>query len=122
MPDIFEYLRYTANLIAGSRFGNQIILKVGSVLLSKLIECGREDLFRFTRDLDIHCDKKEVWMDFYTNIESVLNINDRGYIYKITKRRSQVVWTARLLFVQRLPRLRLCFLKPPGTFRRKAAM
>lgn len=89
MPDIFEYLRYTANLIAGSRFGNQIILKGGSVLLSKLIECGREDLFRLTRDLDIHCDKKEVWMDFYTNIESVLNINDRGYIYKITKRRSQ---------------------------------
>lgn len=82
MPDTFEYLRYTANLIAGSRFGNQIILKDGSVLLSKLIKCGGEDLFRLTRDLDIHCNKKEVWMDFYTNIESVLNINDREIFIK----------------------------------------
>lgn len=62
MENMFEYLRYTANLIADSRFASQIILKGGSVLLSKLIECGREDLFRLTRDLDIHCNKKEVWM------------------------------------------------------------
>ena len=48
-----------------------------------------ENIFGLTRDLDIHCNKKEVWIDFYTNIESVLNMNDRGYIYKITKRRSQ---------------------------------
>lgn len=34
MPDIFEYLRYTANLIAESGFRNQIISKGGSVLLS----------------------------------------------------------------------------------------
>lgn len=46
--DIYEYLKYTANLIAQSRFGNKLILKGGSVLMSKLIECGRPDLGRLT--------------------------------------------------------------------------
>ena len=88
MQDIYEYLRYTANLISMSRFGNKLILKGGSVLISKLIECDRMDLYRLTSDLDIHCDKKEVWVDFYTNIESILNNNDRNYFYRIIKRRS----------------------------------
>lgn len=83
------YLRYTANLISQSRFRNKMILKGGSVLISKLIECGREDLYRLTSDLDIHCDKKEVWIDFYNNIEDILNNNSAGYIYKIIKRRSE---------------------------------
>ena len=83
MQDIYEYLRYTANLIAASEFGNQLVLKGGSVLIYKLIECNRLDLYRLTTDLDIHCDKKEVWIAFYTNIENILNNNDRNYIYKI---------------------------------------
>ena len=69
----YYYLRITANLIAQSRFKNKMILKGGSVLMSKLTECNREDLYRLTRDLDIHCDKREVWIDFYTNIEKILN-------------------------------------------------
>lgn len=89
MEDIYEYLRYTANLISQSHFHNKMILKGGSVLISKLIECGREDLYRLTSDLDIHCDKKEVWIEFCNNIEDILNKNDRGYVYRITKRRSE---------------------------------
>lgn len=89
MEDIYEYLRYTANIISQSHFKNKMILKGGSVLISKLIEYGREDLYRLTGDLDIHCDKKEVWMDFCNNIESILNKNDAGYVYKIIKRRSE---------------------------------
>lgn len=88
MQDIYEYLRYTANLISDSVFGNQLILKGGSVLVSKLIECGRSDLYRLTSDLDIHCEKAEVWVSFYQNIEHILNNNDRGYVYNIIKRRS----------------------------------
>ena len=90
MQDIYEYLRYTANLIAASEFGNQLVLKGGSVLISKLIECNRLDLYRLTTDLDIHCDKKEVWIAFYTNIENILNNNDRNYIYRVEKRRSEI--------------------------------
>lgn len=82
MQAIYEYLRYTANLISTSPFGNKLILKGGSVLISKMIECGKEDL-------DIHCDKTEIWVAFYNNIENILNNNDRGYVYKIIKRRSQ---------------------------------
>lgn len=88
MEDIYGYLRYTANLIADSRFGDKLILKGGSVLMSKLIECDRQDLMRITRDIDIHCDKKDLWIDFYTNIEAILNNNNQGLIYKIIKRRS----------------------------------
>lgn len=87
--DIFEYLAYTANLISRSSFGNKMILKGGTALMSKLIECGRTDLRRLTRDLDIHCDNKEVWVNFCTNIENILNNNSMGYVYKITKRRSK---------------------------------
>lgn len=42
MDDIYGYLRYTANLISQSHFHNKMILKGGSVLISKLIECGRK--------------------------------------------------------------------------------
>lgn len=86
--DIFEYLAYTANLISRSYFGNKLILKGGTALMSKLIECNRTDLSRLTGDLDIHCNNKEVWINFYTNIETILNNNNMGYVYKITKRRS----------------------------------
>ena len=44
--------------------------------ISKLIECGREDLYRLTSDLDIHCDKKEVWIEFCNDIEDILNIRE----------------------------------------------
>lgn len=89
MQDIYEYLRYTANIIAASEFGKKMILKGGSVLISKLIECGRMDLYRLTSDLDIHCDKAAVWVDFYTNIEAILNKNDRNYVYRLVRRRSE---------------------------------
>jgi len=88
IEDIYNYLVHTANLIAQSTFGDKMILKGGSVLISKMIENSRLDLYRKTTDLDIHCDKKEVWIDFYTNIESILNNNNFGYVYKIIDRRS----------------------------------
>lgn len=89
MRDIFEYLIYTANLISKSYFGNKLILKGGSVLMSKLIEYNRTDLYRQTTDIDIHCNSKETWINFCNNIENILNNNDRGYKYKIVKRRSE---------------------------------
>lgn len=89
IEDIYSYLRYTSNLISKSQFRNLIVLKGGSVLRSKLIECNRLDLDRLTYDIDIHCDRKEVWIKFYSTIESILNQNDAGYKYRIISRRSQ---------------------------------
>jgi domain of unknown function (DUF1814) len=89
LDDIYKYLVDTANLISQSRFSDKMILKGGSVLISKIIENSRLDLYRKTTDLDIHCDKREVWINFYTNIESILNSNKLGYVYKIIDRRSQ---------------------------------
>lgn len=86
--DVYEYLVKTANLISNSYFGNKMILKGGSVLISRMIENNRIDLYRRTHDLDIHCDKREVWIKFYTEIESILNNNNFGYVYKIVDRRS----------------------------------
>lgn len=88
MDDIYKYLVDTVNLISQSRFGNKMILKGGSVLISKMIENSRMDLYRKTTDIDIHCDKKEVWIDFYTNIEAILNSNNFGYVYTLSDRRS----------------------------------
>lgn len=86
--NIYEYLRITANLISESRFGNKMVLKGGSALMSKLIELGRQDLIRATRDIDIHCNRLDIWVDFYTNIEDILNNNSLGLKYKLIKRRS----------------------------------
>lgn len=86
--DIYKYIQATAMLIGQSRFRYLIALKGGAALNAILTENGREDLGRLTSDIDIHCDSKRVWIDFYTNIEQILNQNDLGYVYKITDRRS----------------------------------
>ena len=85
---IYEYLVYTVDLIAASRFGSKLVMKGGTALMSMLVECGRKELMRNTTDIDIHCNHKDVWVDFYSNIESILNNNDSGFVYKVTRRRS----------------------------------
>ena len=77
----YSYIITTANLIGNSRFGDKLILKGGSALISKIIEQRRISL-------DMHCDKREVWIDFYNNIEEILNNNSLGYVYTIIDRRS----------------------------------
>jgi len=89
IDDIFNYLVDTIKLISTSTFGDKMILKGGSVLISKMIENDRSDMYRKTSDIDIHCDKKELWIDFYKNIESILNNNSLGYKYKMIHRRSE---------------------------------
>lgn len=86
--DIFNYLCYTANLIADSEYGNKFILKGDSVLMSRMLELNRPDLYRLTSGLDIHCDKQEVWDKFYNEVVGLLNNNDRGYEYSLIKKRS----------------------------------
>lgn len=86
--DIFKYLCYTANLIADSEYGNKFILKGDSVLVTRVLELNRPDLYRLTSDLDIHCDKQEVWDRFCSEVVDLLNNNDRGYEYYLVKRRS----------------------------------
>lgn len=86
--DIFNYLCYTANLIANSKYSNKFILKGGSVLISRMLELNRPDLYRLTSALDIHCDKQEVWDRFCNEVVDLLNNNDRGYVYSLIKRRS----------------------------------
>jgi hypothetical protein len=88
MVDIYEYLRYTINLISQTEYKDIFILKGGSVLVSKMIEANRLDLYRITTDIDIHCNSKEIWINFSNNVETILNNNDRGYVYKLIKRRS----------------------------------
>lgn len=39
-------------------------LKGGTVLIARLIENNRLDLFRRITDIDIHCSNKEVWDNF----------------------------------------------------------
>lgn len=62
--DIYDYLVFTAQLISRSYFKDKFVFKGASVLVSKLIQYEREDLYRITRDLDIHCSSKEIWVEF----------------------------------------------------------
>lgn len=88
--DIYNYLVLTAQLISQSYFRDKIIFKGASVLVSKLIQCGRSDLYRRTRDLNIHCSNVEIWLSFCDNIEAILNNNNRGVVYKLKSKRSDV--------------------------------
>ena len=88
LENIYNYLVDTIRIISNTDFGALFVLKGGSVLMSKLHECNRNDLGRLTRDIDIHCESKEVWINFCRNIENILNNNSFGYIYKLVGRRS----------------------------------
>ena len=84
----YNILRYTINLISNSVYGKYLIIKGGSALVSKMLELNHFEYLRKTSDIDIHCDKKEVWEHFCSDIESILNNNQDGYIYRLISRRA----------------------------------
>lgn len=86
----YELLKNTVNIISCSSYRDKFVIKGGIALISRLLESNYPDLFRATRDIDIHCSSKEVWDRFCTDIEAVLNNNNLGYNYKLVKRRSDL--------------------------------
>lgn len=85
----YKVLVYTANLIARSSYGRYFVLKGGTVLMTKVIDSCREDLFRRTTDIDIHVSNLSVWVSFLNDIESILNNNNAGIRYSILSVRSR---------------------------------
>ena len=85
---IFEVLKKRASLVARSQYAACFVLKGGTVLIAKMFENNRMDLFRRTRDLDIHCDSKDVWNKFCTDCVDILNNNCYGYTYSLIDRRA----------------------------------
>lgn len=88
MTDIFDYIMYTINIIANSYFSNKFVLKGGSVLIARMIEHNRKDLYRMTSDIDIHCDSSDLWVHFRDNVENLLNNNGDGVHYTLLRSRA----------------------------------
>lgn len=89
MQNIYLYLCNTVLILSKSEFRNKFIIKGGTALMSMLLECNRQDLFRLTSDIDIHCDSKKCWYSFINRLEDILNRNNEGYKYKVLEIRSK---------------------------------
>ena len=87
--DIYETLVTTANIISRTKYASYFSLKGGTVLISKMFENNRQDLFRMTRDIDVHCSSKDIWNSFCSDFSIIMNNNNAGYRYTITKRRAE---------------------------------
>lgn len=86
--EIYDVLIDAANKISKSRYSMSFALKGGTVLISRLIESNRMDLFRKTTDIDIHCNNKEVWDNFCRDVECILNTGTSRYRYALQGRRA----------------------------------
>lgn len=86
--EIYELLMATVHIISRTEYAKYFALKGGTVLISRLIENNRIDLFRRTSDIDVHCNRYEYWESFCKNIEMLLNSSNNGYRYKLIKRRN----------------------------------
>lgn len=81
-------LNIMINQISKSVYSEYFVLKGGAVLMSRVLEKSRVDLYRMTQDIDIHTDNPYVWEHFLGNILNVLNSNNSGVVYKVIKIRS----------------------------------
>ena len=86
--DIYKLLVTTANIISQTKFAMRFAIKGGLVLVTKMFEHGKNDMFRRTTDIDIHCNSRDTWIDFYTNCERILNNNPYNIVYCLEDRRS----------------------------------
>lgn len=88
--EIYDVLIDAANKISKSRYSMSFALKGGTVLIARLVENNRMDLFRRTTDIDIHCNNKEVWNNFCRDVEQLLNSGISPYRYQLQGRRADI--------------------------------
>lgn len=85
--ELYDLLLTTVHVISKTNYARVFALKGGTVLISRVIDNNRQDLFRRTSDIDIHCTSYVYWEHFCNEIELILNKAGTGYRYKIVKRR-----------------------------------
>ena len=86
--EVYKILVDTVNIISRTKYVKYFAIKGGLVLVTKMFEHNREDMFRRTTDVDIHCNSKEIWESFCRNCEGILNENRQGLVYRLIKRRA----------------------------------
>lgn len=86
--ELFDVLSTTVQIISRSEYGRVFVLKGGTVLVSKMIEANRIDLFRRTSDIDVHCNNMSIWHQFCSDVEALLNAGTTKYRYTLVKRRA----------------------------------
>lgn len=60
-------------LVFKSRFSKNFVLKGGLDLSEKLKSEGLDSLLRVTRDIDLHCNSWEAWIDFTKAVDEILS-------------------------------------------------
>lgn len=83
---MYNFLLSTANIISKTKYARFFALKGGLVLMSKMFEFSRMDLFRKTSDIDIHCSSKDIWVSFCNECEFILNSSDYAKTNRLTYR------------------------------------
>lgn len=85
--EMYNLLVGMAGLISKTKYARFFALKGGLVLMSKLFEYNRAEMFRRTSDIDIHCSNKDIWLNFCKECELILNQSSE-YRFKLIKQRS----------------------------------
>lgn len=91
---MYEILRHTINTIGDSIYGDCFILKGGSALMSMLVEEGKTEYFRATKDIDLHVFEISDWKSFKSNILHILNNNNHGIVYDFIESRPKCTETS----------------------------
>lgn len=86
--EIYGLLTYTLHLISMSRYGPYFVVKGGTALMDKVLDKNMGQLFRKTQDIDLHLSNKAIWISFLADVSTILNSNQHGIKYEVTKVRS----------------------------------
>lgn len=71
--EIYNLLVLTANIVSKTEYARFLTLKGDLVLMSKLYQCGRMDMFRRVPVIEVHCPNMDIWLHFCNECEYLLN-------------------------------------------------
>lgn len=83
----FVVLLSMVNSIEKAGFGKSVVLTGALSLDMKLIEHGKDYLCRKTKDIDLSIRDETTYLRLFDNLESILNSNDCGIVFRLLKRR-----------------------------------
>lgn len=84
----FDILIFMINKIHEHDAENDIILKGGAALMDRVLATNPA-LYRMTEDIDLHIKTEEAYSKIFSNLESILNDNTLGLVFKISGHRER---------------------------------
>lgn len=85
MYDVLFVLQVMTRQIALSGYNRYFVLKGDTAFMSMLNESNLDVYMRSTHDIDLHVNSESAWQSFKRDIVQILNSNQYGVQYRVTK-------------------------------------